>query len=126
MEKIFSQPKSTLLGMLVAVLFGLVGMIHNGHLDLFSLPDTATAVPMLAALVVGAISTDNSALVRLFFDNWKTTVIGLASAISTAVLGTLTSGKLSNRILILSAVAAIFGWVSKHKDDPPNHSPPIA
>ncbi|MFN7929875.1 MAG: hypothetical protein U0Y68_18405 [Blastocatellia bacterium] len=124
MEKIFSHPKSTLLGILVAVLFGLVGLIHNGHLDLLSLPDTTTAVPMLASLVLGAISTDNSALVKLFFSDWQTTAIGLVSAVSTAVLGTLASGKLSNRVLAMSAVAAIFGWVSQHKEDPPNNSPP--
>ncbi|HWQ34313.1 MAG TPA: hypothetical protein VNQ79_15805 [Blastocatellia bacterium] len=107
MENIFKHPKSTLLGLLAAAVLFLVTAFSGGNFDL------TTVLPTLGTVLIGALSTDNSALVEFFFTHWRTTLVGMGTAGVTGLLDLLKHGTFSPKALLLGAAVAAFGWVQK-------------
>lgn len=107
MENIFKHPKSTLLGLLAAALLSLLTAFSGGNFDL------TTIIPTLGTVLVGALSTDNSALVTFFFTHWRTTLAGMGTAGLTGLLDLLKHGTFNPKVLLMGALVAAFGWAQK-------------
>lgn len=104
MKAIFSNPKTTLLGILLGILYALAAMIsQRGSLN------PQEIVTALIPALLGALMADPSSVLERFTAHWRTTLAGIVAAAGSLLSAHLTSGQVDLKAYATALIIAAAG-----------------
>ena len=111
MTALLKNPKTTLLGLLLGLLYGLAAVISKS--GAISAADITTAI---VPIVLGALTADPTSFTERFLLHWRTTLGGLVVAAGSLIGNEISVGRFDLKSLGTALIIAAAGILMKDGD----------